>query len=224
MFSLLTVVELFLFQGSIMIGLALVFALYIDNAKNHFGGFFKIVYYIPFAIPTVISGILWGFMYSKSMSPLETIFGFVGLHPNFLATSALLYSVTNIKVWEWTGYNMIILYAGLQSISKELYEAAYIDGASNFDIIRHIKLPLIVPTLILTVIFTIIGTFQTFNEPYALQSMTYVPQTFTPNMYIYETAFNYGNFNFAVAMAMVLAVAIFSVSFIFMHYAGFKEE
>jgi multiple sugar transport system permease protein len=130
----------------------------------------------------------------------------------------------NIVTWEWIGYNMIILYSGLQSIPRELYESAKIDGARNFDIIRYIKLPLIVPSLILTVIFTVIGTFQIFNEPYVLQSMTYVSTHFTPNLYIYTTAFSYGNFNFAAAMAIVLALVTFAISMIFMRFAGFKEE
>jgi multiple sugar transport system permease protein len=222
--SILTMGEFFLIQGSIMIGLALLFALYIDNEKNHFRGFFRLVYYIPFAIPTVISGILWGFMYSKSLSPFQSIFGLVGLHPNFLSSGSLFWSIMNIVTWEWIGYNMIILYSGLQSIPRELYESAKIDGARNFDIIRYIKLPLIVPSLILTVIFTVIGTFQIFNEPYVLQSMTYVSTHFTPNLYIYTTAFSYGNFNFAAAMAIVLALVTFAISMIFMRFAGFKEE
>jgi multiple sugar transport system permease protein len=222
--SILTMGIFFLVQGSIMIVLALVFALYIDNNKNHFRGFFRLVYYIPFVIPTVISGILWGFMYSKSLSPFGSILGILGLSPDFLSSNALFWSILNIVVWEWTGYNMIILYSGLQSIPRELYEAAYIDGASDFDIVRFIKLPLIVPSLVLTIVFTVIGTFQIFNEPYVLQSMTYVSIHFTPNLYIYTTAFSYGNFNFAAAMAIILAMVTFVISMVFMHFAGFKEE
>jgi len=222
--SILNMTKFFLIQGSIMIGLALIFALYIDNQKNRFRGFFRMVYYIPFAIPTAISGILWGFMYSKSMSPFQSIFGIFGLHPDFLASNALFWSIINIVTWEWTGYNMIIIYSGLQSIPRELYEAAHIDGAKRFDIIRYVKIPLIIPSLILSIVFTVIGTFQIFNEPYVLESMTFISPHFTPNLYIYTTAFSYGNFNFAAAMAIVLALVTFAVSMIFMRFAGFKEE
>jgi len=222
--SVLTMGKFFLIQGSIMIGLALLFALYIDNEKNHLRGLFRMVYYIPFAIPTVISGIMWGFMYSKSLSPFQSIFGLVGLHPNFLSSGSLFWSIINIVTWEWTGYNMIILYSGLQTIPRELYEAAYIDGAGNFDIIKYIKLPLLIPSIILVTIFTVIGSFQLFNEPFVLQSMTYVSPHLTPNLYIYITAFSYGNFNFAAAMAMILAIAIFAASSIFIRYSALEEE
>ncbi len=222
--SILNMTKFFFIQGSIMIGLALIFALYIDNQKNRFRGFFRMVYYLPFAIPTAISGILWGFMYSKSLSPFQSIFGLVGLHPNFLASGSLFWSIINIVTWEWVGYNMIILYSGLQSIPRELYEAAHIDGATEFNIIRYVKIPLIIPSLILSIVFTVIGTFQIFNEPYVLESMTFIPPNFTPNLYIYTTAFSYGNFNFAAAMAIVLALVTFAGSMIFMRFAGFKEE
>ncbi|MCL4407937.1 MAG: sugar ABC transporter permease, partial [Thermotogae bacterium] len=223
-FSILNMTKFFLIQGSIMIGLALIFALYIDNEKNHFRGLFRMIYYIPFAIPTAISGILWGFMYSKSLSPFQSIFGLVGLHPNFLSSGSLFWSIINIVTWEWAGYNMIILYSGLQSIPRELYEAAHIDGAKSFDIIKYVKIPLIVPSLILSIVFTVIGTFQIFNEPYVLGSMTFIPPSFTPNLYIYTTAFSYGNFNYAAALAIILALVTFAGSMVFMRFAGFKEE
>ena len=221
-FSILNMVKFFLIQGSIMIGLALAFALYVDSKFTLLRGTFRMVYYIPFAIPTVISGIMWGFMYSKALSPLKMLLSPIGIHINFLSSGVLFGSIVNIVIWEWTGYNMIIIYAGLQSISHELYEAAKIDGASSMQIIRYIKLPLIRPTLILATIFTVIGTFQLFNEPYVLSALTYVPINFTPNMYIYTTAFSYGNFNYAAAMALVLAVVTFAFSMIFIHYSGLE--
>ena len=67
--------------------------------------------------------------------------------------------------WEFVGYNMIIMYAALRSIPSELYEAARVDGASETRIATAIKIPSIRPAILLTVIFSVIGTFQLFNEP-----------------------------------------------------------
>jgi len=166
----------------------------------------------PYAMPTVIGGLLWGYLYSKGLSPFNQALGPIGLSIDFLGRGGLLWSLGNIITWTWTGYNMVILYAALRGVPRELYEAARIDGASGGQVVRFIKLPMVAPALALAALFSIIGTLQIFAEPFVLSSLTFVPTNLMPNLYIYTTAFNYGNFNYAAALAVVLALITFVLS------------
>lgn len=222
--SLANIGKFFLIQAPVMLILAILFALYVDRRNNPMRRTFRLVYYLPFTVSSVIAGLMWGFMFSKNLSPFNSILGIVGVKPDFLASTHLLWTMGIIVTWEWTGYNMIIMYSALQSIEPELYDAAEVDGAGKAQLIWYVKLPLLLPAIILALIFTIIGTSQIFNEPYVLQALTFVNPHLTPNMYIYTTAFSYGSFNYAGAMAIVLAVITFLVSFLFIRYNQLEES
>ena len=222
--SLGNIARFFLVQAPIMLGLAVIFAFYIDRRSNPLRSVFRLVYYLPFTVSSVVAGLMWGFMFSKNLSPFNAIFSLIGARPDFLSTAHLLWTLGIIVTWEWTGYNMIIMYSALQSIEPELYDATEVDGASQLQVIWRIKLPLLVPALILALIFTIIGTSQIFNEPYVLRALTFVSPHLTPNMYIYTSAFSYGRFNYAGSMAIILALITFVISFVFIRYNRLEEE
>ena len=125
----------------------------------------------------------------------------------------MLFSIANIVTWTWTGYNMITLFAALQNIPNELYEAARVDGATKpWDIVRSIKIPLLMPTLKLLFIFSVIGTSQLFTEAFVLRPLGYVADNITPNLYLYLTAARDANYSYAGAMAILLALLIFVIS------------
>ena len=115
----------------------------------------------------------------------------------------------NIVTWEFVGYNMIIIYSALRSIPTELYEAAEIDGAGQFRIAWSIKIPAIRPAIMLTVIFSIIGTFQLFNEPQLLSidrpQRDHRRRT-RPNLYAYTLAFVNHDVNYAATIAFALGI------------------
>ncbi len=215
--------KFFLVQAPVMLGLAIIFALYVDRRSNPLRTTFRLVYYLPFTVSSVVAGLMWGFMFSKNLSPFTAVLGPLGIQPDFLAPNHLLWSLGIIVTWEWTGYNMIIMYSALQSISPELYDAAQVDGAGKLQVIWFIKLPLLLPAIIMALIFTIIGTSQIFNEPFILQALTFVSPSLTPNMYIYTSAFSYGSFNYAGAMAIILAILTFVISFLFIRYNRLEE-
>ena len=122
----------------------------------------------------------------------------------------------NIVNWEFIGYNMIIIYAALRSIPPELYEAARVDGASETRIALSIKIPAIRPALLLTVIFSVIGTFQLFTEPKLLRTLapTVIGTAYTPNLYAYNVAFVNQDANYAAALAFLLGIVIMIISYI----------
>ncbi len=211
--SLGTIARFGIIQIPIMLLIALALALYLDGLRNaRWRTFFSLSFFLPYAMPTVIGGLLWGYLYSKGLSPFNQALAPLGLKIDFLGARGLLWSLGNIITWTWTGYNMVILYSALRGVPAELYEAARIDGASNAQVVRFIKLPMVAPALALAALFSIIGTLQIFAEPFVLRSLAFVPTNLMPNLYIYFTAFNYGNFNYAAALAVVLAVITFVLS------------
>ncbi len=198
-----------LLQIPIMLGLALIFALYTDSHKNRLASVFSTIMFVPYALPGVMSGLMWGYLYSKSLSPFQIVFG---KDFDFLSQDHLLFAVGNIFTWTYTGYYSLILGSSLKSIAPELYEAATVDGANAWQIIYFIKLPMLRPTLVLTLLFAIIGVLQIFTEPFIIRSLAYVPVNLTPNLYVYANAFSYGNFNYAAALSVIIAILTFAFS------------
>ena len=205
-------------QVPVMLGLALVLALLLDSTVVRFKAFFRLAFFVPYAIPGIIAALLWGYLYDPALSPIVKGVSALGLGtPDFLGVNSVLWSIANIATWAWTGYNMLIIFAALQAIPTEIYESARIDGSSGFHIAWHIKIPLVAPALVLTGIFSIIGTLQLFNEPQVLTAISNnIPTSFTPNLYAYYTAFGNNNYYYAATISVVLALVTCVLSFGFL--------
>ncbi|HLX58346.1 MAG TPA: sugar ABC transporter permease [Ktedonobacteraceae bacterium] len=205
-------------QVPIMLGLALLLALLLDSTVVRFRPFFRLAFFVPYAIPGVIAALLWDYLYDPGISPIVKGVSGLGLgSPDFLGSNTVLWSIANIVTWTWTGYNMLIIFAALQAIPPELYESARIDGASGWRIAWRIKIPLVAPALVLTCIFSIIGTLQLFNEPFVLSTISNnISTSYTPNFFAYYTAFANNNYYYAAAIAVVLAVVTCVLSFGFL--------
>jgi multiple sugar transport system permease protein len=208
-------------QVPVMVALALALALLLETASARGVRFFRVAYFLPFGVPGVIASILWGFLYVPGISPIVGALDRVGLEVDFLAANTVLLSIVNIVIWEFAGYNMLVLVAQLQSIDPNLYEAARVDGANGWHIIRHIKLPLVRPAIVLTTVFTIIGTIQLFAEPLIIRPIaTSIGFNYTPNMAAWNEAFNNNNYHLAAAEAVLLAIAAMVLSFGFLRLFG----
>lgn len=209
-------------QVPIMLALALGLALLLDSTVARFKRFFRIAYFLPYGIPGVIAAIMWGFLYSPQLSPIVDLFDAVGPRPDFLGSGAILWSIANIVTWTYTGYNMLIIFAALQAVPTELSEAAYMDGAGAWRIAWSIKIPLVRPALILTAVFSIIGTLQLFTEPIVLRAIsTNVTSGYTPNLLAFSIASG-NNYPLAAATSVVLALGTFVLSFGFFRFAQRK--
>ncbi len=203
----------------IQMAISLAIALILDAVTSKFARFSRLMIFLPYAIPTVIGALMWGFMYSKNFGPIADFFGaFDATGPDFLSKNMIFYGLLNVVTWQWAGYYMIILYAALQGIDSSLYEAARIDGASQWQIIRRIKIPLVTPALVLILVFALIGTLQFFNEPKILQQLAAgaIPNDFTPNMYAYQQAFTLANSNYSSTISFALGLIVFVCVYIFM--------
>jgi multiple sugar transport system permease protein len=205
-------------QIPVMLAFATVLALLLDSVTVRFKRFFRLAFFLPYGIPGVIAAILWSFLYLPGLSPVVAALRGTGFGTvNFLGANSVLWSIANIVTWEYTGYNMLIIYAGLQAIPPDLYEAGRLDGASEWKVATRIKLPMVRSSLILTAIFSIIGTLQLFSEPQVLRAIaTDISSSYTPNLLAYTQAFTANNPNYAAAIAVVLAVGTFILSFGFL--------
>jgi multiple sugar transport system permease protein len=203
-------------QVPIVVLLALVLALLLDSAVVRLKAFFRVAFFVPFAIPGIIAALLWAFFYQPVFSPIDKGFQALGLPaPDFLGPGTVLWSIANIAVWTYAGYNMLIIFAALQAIPTEIYESARVDGCTGWRVAWSIKIPLAAPALVLTCIFSIVGSLQLFAEPQVLSAISNnISNSYTPVFYAYTTAFSNNNYYYAAALSVVLAVitCIFSFS------------
>jgi multiple sugar transport system permease protein len=214
-------------QVPIMLIFALFFALALDSGRVRAAKFIRLAIFVPYAVPAVVATLLWGYIYGSNFGPITQVVTALGLQaPNLLSSNLVLGSIMNIVTWEFVGYNMIILFSALRSIPTELYDAAQVDGAGQWRIAWSVKIPAIRPAILLTVIFSIIGSFQLFSEPQLLYNLApnAIGTAFSPNLYAYNLAFINQNVNYAAAIAFLLGLVIMIVSYIVQLTAQRRER
>lgn len=211
-------VSLFLLiQVPIMLGIALLVALALDSGRLYGRDFFRISIFLPYAVPAVVATLMWGFMYGTRFGLVSDINDALGVSlPNPLGPDLILASIGNIVTWEFVGYNMLIFYSALRVIPASLYEAAQIDGAGQIRVITAIKLPAIRGALVIATIFSIIGTFQLFNEPSILQKLApnSITTDYTPNYYTYSLSFSGQQHNYSATVAIVMGLITMVIAYV----------
>lgn len=212
-----------------MLGLALLMALLLDAGRTRVGTFARTAIFLPYAVPAVVASLLWGFLYLPRVSPFVDALQGIGVNPpDVLSSSWVLWAVANIAVWGGAGFNMIVIYTALRAVPTELFEAARIDGASDTQIALRIKIPIVLPSLIMTFVFSLIATLQVFAEPMTLRPLTNtISATWTPLMKVYRDAFVRNDIYSAAATSVVIALATFALSFGFLKLVGaraFRQE
>ncbi|GAA2032212.1 sugar ABC transporter permease [Terrabacter terrae] len=203
-------------QVPAMLGLALLAALAIDSARLHGAAFFRIAIFLPYAVPAVVAALMWGFMYGPRFGLVGNINEAFGWHlPDPLSSNLVLASIGNIVTWEFVGYNMLIFYAALRVIPHDLYEAAELDGAGQVRIVTAIKLPALRGAIVVATIFSIIGSFQLFNEPNILRSLApnAISTSYTPNMYAYNLSFAGQQYNYSATVAIIMGLLTVVVAY-----------
>ncbi|WP_104102772.1 carbohydrate ABC transporter permease [Cryobacterium sp. M96] len=213
-------------QVPIMLALALFAALAIDSARLHLSPLFRIAIFLPYAVPAVVATLMWGFMYGTQFGLVGNLNDFFGITiPSPLSGTWVLASIGNIVTWEFVGYNMILFYAALRVIPADLYEAAELDGAGTFRIIRSIKFPALRPAMVIGAIFSIIGSFQLFNEPSILRSLApnAISTFFSPNMYAYNLSFSGQQYNYSATIAIIVGLLTASIAYI-VQITGTRKE
>ncbi|MFE6736482.1 carbohydrate ABC transporter permease [Microbacterium sp. NPDC057650] len=215
-----------LIQVPIMLALSMVAALALDSARLRYVPFYRLSLFLPYAVPGVVAVMIWGYMYGSQFGLVADINHLFGIElPAPLSNSFIMIAIGNIVTWEFVGYNMLIFFSALQAVPQELYEAAEIDGAGAYRTIFSIKIPSIRGAIVVATLFSIIGSFQLFNEPAVLQSIApnVINSYFTPNLYAFNLSFAGSQFNYAAAIAIVSGIITMVVAF-FAQSAGGREE
>lgn len=200
-----------------MILAAIVLSAVLNARTTLFRDLYRTVYFLPVVTSLVITGLVFGQLFSQSFGLVNAILAAFGAAPiNWLAEPATTKLILILAMlWRWTGNDMVIMLAGLQSISPELYEAARVDGASDLQIFFNITLPLLRPVILFDAVISTIGTFNLFAEPYALfgGATGGVGQSaLVTGTLLYQNAFVFARFGYASALAWVLAIIVFGLS------------
>jgi multiple sugar transport system permease protein len=214
-------------QIPVMLAIAFFFATIFDLGVARWGRVFRAIYFIPFAVPIVVSALMWGFLFDPAYGPFNRFMNSIGFHNfNWLSTNFMIPSIIIIAIWEWTGYNSIILYTALKSVPRDVVEAAILDDTPLWKIILRIKLPMVRPAIIMLVFINTIGAMQLFVEPTILNNYQagVVTNTWTPVIDIYTTSISNGEYQLGAAMAVVLAFVIIGISVASLAFRNRRRE
>jgi multiple sugar transport system permease protein len=213
-------------QVPIMLFLALLLAFAIDSGRLYGASFFRITVFLPYAVPAVVASLMWGFMYGTRFGLIGNIDRYFGISlPDPLSPQLILAAIGNVSTWQYVGYNMLILYSALRVVNPSLYEAAQIEGAGQLRIIWAIKIPAVRGALLIATIFSIIGSFQLFNEPSIFKGLApnSITTYFTPNLYAYNLSFAGQQFNYSATIAIVMGVITMIIAYVVQLYGVRKE-
>jgi multiple sugar transport system permease protein len=202
-------------QIPVMLAIAFFFAAVFDLGVARFGPFFRAVFFLPFAVPAVVASVMWNFLLEPNFGPFVHLANFLGFsNTDFFSPGLIWPTIVVIVIWEWTGYNMIILYTALRSVPRNVVEAAVLDGATLRKVILRVKLPMVRPAIMMLIFLNAIGALQLFVEPQILGE--FYPQAisnhFTPTIYVYNRGIAGQEYGIASATAVMLALVIIGIS------------
>ena len=205
--------------------LALCVALMLDS-RVWFRKIMRTIYFSPVVVPVVACSLIWLWFYDPTLGPFNQILSWFGIEPLqwLYHSDTAMMSIIIFSVWHGLGYNVVLLLSGLQGVSGEYLEAAKLDGASNMQIIWHIKLPILKPIINFVVMMGIINAFKAFSEVNVM-TPDGGPGYSTAMMvnYIYELAFTNGRMGRGAAASIVLFLVIFALTTIRNKIGGSKE-
>jgi multiple sugar transport system permease protein len=210
----------------LLVGAGLLLAVLV-NGRYPGRNIFRAIYFAPWTLGIAVVGLLWWWILNSSFGLLTNTLASIGLgSPNWLTTNPWAwFSITLTTVWWTVGYNTIILLAGLQAISPDLYEAASIDGANRWQQFRFVTVPSLRPVLLLVITLQVIASFNLVGQPQIMTGGGPGNETRTVLLYVYETGFtNGGQFQLGQAAAMALIVAAIMVVVSVINFRLFRTE
>lgn len=202
-----------------------IFVAFMLDRKIRASKFFKTIVFMPYIINGVAVAYMFSFLYSSEGGALNVMLQSLGFNPvNWLSNIGIVnYSLAAVSLWRFCGLHIILFLAALQSIPKEMLEAATVDGASTFQQFTQIILPNIRTVIEIVLFLNVRGALQVFDIPFVMTGggPGHASSTFT--LHTIETAFNFNSFGKASAMAVYLMIMIIVVSFIQKKIFGVKE-
>jgi lactose/L-arabinose transport system permease protein len=202
---------LFLLYVPVMIFLALVLAVVLNSGRVRGFRFFRTIIFLPFITNMVAAGFAFRILLTQQNGLINIALGWLGIPavPWLESMWGARISLALLIIWAWLGYNMVIMLAGLQTISHELNEAAMVDGATPIGAFFHITIPLMRPVILFCAITSLMGSFGLFAEVSTLTQGGPANATITPLIRIYNAAFGSLQFGYASALAYTYFAIIF---------------
>lgn len=211
----------------VQLPISLILALVIANVKKG-EKFYRTTYFIPVVISGVVIGQLWQKIYNGDYGLLNSLLGSIGLtglQQDWLGQeSTALISAFIPNLWQYVGYHMLIMYAGIKSISPEISEAARIDGANKFQIATRVTIPLLKPIIEVCVTFSIIGALKIFDLIYVLTGGGPFQVTEVPTIYMYKTIFDSFKYGYGSAISIFIILECFLFTRLLKFFFRDKEE
>ena len=200
-------------QVPVMLVLATGLAVGLNSPLLKFRGFYRFAFFAPVVVGSVAYSAVFRLLFNTQNGAVNAALTGLGLpRVDWLNAPVPAFILIVLTVtWRWTGYNAIIILAGLQNIALELYEAARIDGATPWQQFWGITLPLLRPILLFALVLSVIGTLQLFTEPFLITAGGPGNATLTLGVYLYQQGFR--SFNFGYASAIGYAIALLAVLF-----------
>lgn len=195
----------------LLIGLALALLL---NTGTRLAGGVRALFLIPMVLPPIVVALIWKILYTPDISPMHALLEQAGLPLRSLLANAgtALWAIVAADTWQWFPFTLLMVLANLQMIPKDPIEAAQIDGASRWQIFRHILLPYLKKTLIVCALFRLIDSFKAFPLLYILTNGGPGTVTEVTNFYGFIQAFNFSYWGYGSAIAVVMLLVVFSLS------------
>ena len=212
---------------------AFVFALLLNTSWLKMGAVFRAAFFLPCVTPMVVVAIVFILLYGQEAGLLnylltklgDAIPGFrIDAIPWLVSERWSKPSVAVLLVWRWTGYNMVLMLAGLQGISNEYYEAAEIEGAGVLQRMWHITLPLMRPIFVFCAIMSLIGTVYMFDEVFVLTRGGPGTSSTDFGLYLFNVSFSDFKFGYASCMAYTVAFFVFVASLLILKYRKAELE
>jgi multiple sugar transport system permease protein len=197
--------------GGVLVQMVLGFALALMTTRIVRGRvLYRSVFILPILVPGIVIGAIWKLMYSFDFGVLNQVTGLVGLPAvDWLGNGATaLAAVIAVDVWHWTPFVFLLMLAGLESLPQDVFEAARVDGASLVDELRYVTLPLMLPTIVVTLVFRIIVGVKVFDEIYLLTGGGPGTATEVVSYTIFRRFFTEGQTGYGSAMSVVVLLAL----------------
>jgi multiple sugar transport system permease protein len=218
---------LFVFMSTpILVSAGLALAVLV-NGKYPGRNVFRAIFFAPWTLGIAVVGLLWWWLLNSQFGLLTILLNSIGLqNPSWLTTNPWAwFSISLATMWWTVGFNTIILLAGLQSISPDLYEAASIDGANKWQQFRFVTVPSLRPVLLLVITLQIIASFNMVGQSQIMTGGGPGNETRTALLYVYETGFtNGGQFQLGQAAAMGLIVASMMIVVSIINFRFFRSD
>jgi len=167
---------------------------------------YRAVFLLPILVPGIVIGAIWKLMYNFDFGVLNQLLGIVGLRPvDWLGnTATALAAVIVVDVWHWTPFVFLLMLAGLESLPEDIYEAARVDGVTFLQELRYITLPMMLPTIVVTLVFRMLVAFKVFDEIYLLTGGGPGTATEVVSYTVYRRFFTEGQMGYGSAMSIVV--------------------